>query len=231
LLVPAPGSRSKRLSAILAQLPDDVSVASLDPASGEVLQLRGRTYVQESAAGHEYRVTGDGFWQIHGLAPASLTAAVMDGVAPRAGERVADLYAGAGLFTAPLADAVGVTGNVLSVEGSPAASKDARKNLHGFGQIEIVQGKVERVLRSQAQVLDAVVLDPPRAGAGKAVVQAVASRNPRVVGYVACDPASFARDLGYFLQLGWSLDSLRVFDLYPHTHHMESFAVLTPGGN
>ena len=130
-----------------------------------------------------------------------------------------------------LADAVGVTGNVLSVEGSPAASKDARKNLHGFGQIEIVQGKVERVLRSQAQVLDAVVLDPPRAGAGKTVVQAVASRKPRVVGYVACDPASFARDLGYFLQLGWKLDSLRVFDLYPHTHHMESFAVLTPGTN
>ena len=123
LLVPAPGTRSKRLSGILAQLPDDVSVASLDPATGEVLQLRGRTYVQESAAGHEYRVTGDGFWQIHRDAPETLVGAVTgflhDGGYLAPGSVVADLYAGAGLFTAPLADAVGVTGSVLSVEGAP----------------------------------------------------------------------------------------------------------------
>ena len=114
LLVPAPGTRSKRLSGILAQLPDDVSVASLDPVTGEVLQLRGRTYVQESAAGHEYRVTGDGFWQIHRDAPETLVGAVTgflhDGGYLAPGAVVADLYAGAGLFTAPLADAVGVTG-------------------------------------------------------------------------------------------------------------------------
>lgn len=229
LLVPAAGTPPRRLAKLAERIEPGVSVAAWEPEPGRLTRLRGRTWVAETNGPHQYRVTGDGFWQIHRLAPATLTSAVLDGVAPRAGERVADLYAGAGLFTAPLADAVGVTGNVLSVEGSPAASKDARKNLHGFGQIEIVQGKVERVLRSQAKVLDAVVLDPPRAGAGKAVVQAVASRKPRVVGYVACDPASFARDLGYFRQLGWNLESLRVFDLYPHTHHMESFAVLTPG--
>ena len=228
LLVPAAGTTPKRLAKITEQIEPGVSVAAWEPEQGKLTRLRGRTWVSETSGPHRYRVTGDGFWQIHRLAPATLTAAVMAGVAPQPGERVADLYAGAGLFTAPLADAVGVTGNVLSVEGSPAASKDARKNLHSFGQIEIVQGKVERVLRSQATAMDAVVLDPPRAGAGKAVVQAVAARNPRVVGYVACDPASFARDLGYFQQLGWKLDSLRVFDLYPHTHHMESFAVLTP---
>ena len=69
LLAPAAGTRAKRLSAILAQLPPDVSVASFDPAKGEALQLRGRTWVQESAAGHDYRVTGAGFWQIHRDAP------------------------------------------------------------------------------------------------------------------------------------------------------------------
>ena len=229
LLVPGAGTTPKRLAKIADRIEPGVSVAAWEPVPGRLTRLRGRTWVSETSGRHQYRVTGDGFWQIHRLAPATLTAAVLGGVAPGAGERVADLYAGAGLFTAPLADAVGVTGNVLSVEGSPAASKDARKNLHGFGQVEIVQGKVERVLRSRPEEMDAVVLDPPRAGAGKAVVQAVAARNPRVVGYVSCDPASFARDLGYFLQLGWNLDSLRVFDLYPHTHHMESFAVLTPG--
>ena len=232
LLVPAPGTRSKRLSGILAQLPDDVSVASLDPATGEVLQLRGRTYVQESAAGHEYRVTGDGFWQIHRDAPETLVGAVTgflhDGGYLAPGSVVADLYAGAGLFTAPLADAVGVTGSVLSVEGAPGTSRDARKNLHDAAQVEIVQGRVERVLRQKPRNFDALILDPPRAGAGKAVVKQLIDAGPRAVAYVSCDPASFARDLGYFRQGGWGLAGLRAFDLYPHTHHMETVALLTP---
>jgi tRNA/tmRNA/rRNA uracil-C5-methylase (TrmA/RlmC/RlmD family) len=232
LLVPAPGTRAKRLSAILAQLPDDVSVASLDPVKGEVLQLRGRTYVQETAAGHDYRVTGDGFWQIHREAPDTLVAALTgflhDGGFLEPGAVVADLYAGAGLFTAPLADAVGVTGSVLSVEGSPGTSRDARKNLHGSPQVEIVQGRVERVLRQKPRNFDAILLDPPRAGAGKAVVNQLIGSSPRAVAYVSCDPASFARDLGYFQQGGWELSGLRAFDLYPHTHHMETVALLTP---
>lgn len=233
LLVPAAGTRAKRLSAILAQLPDDVSVARFDADKGEVLQLRGRTYVQEAAAGHEYRVTGDGFWQIHRDAPDTLVGAVTgflrDGGYVAPGAVVGDLYAGAGLFTAPLADAVGVTGSVLSIEGSPGASRDARKNLHDAAQVEIVQGRVERVLREKPRSFDALVLDPPRAGAGKAVVSHLIGAGPRAIAYVSCDPASFARDLGYFQQGGWGLAGLRAFDLYPHTHHMETVALLTPG--
>jgi tRNA/tmRNA/rRNA uracil-C5-methylase (TrmA/RlmC/RlmD family) len=141
---------------------------------------------------------------------------------------VADLYAGAGLFTAPLADAVGETGSVLSVEGSPGTSRDARKNLHGASQVEIVQGRVERVLREKPRNFDALVLDPPRAGAGKAVVNQLIGAGPRAIAYVSCDPASFARDLGYFQQGGWGLAGLRALDLYPHTHHMETVALLTP---
>lgn len=233
LLVAAPGTRAKRLSAILAQLPDDVSVARFDAAKGEALQLRGRTYVQESAAGHEFRVTGDGFWQIHRDAPGTLVGAVAgflrDGGYVAPGAVVGDLYAGAGLFTAPLADAVGVTGSVLSIEGSPGTSRDARKNLHDAAQVEIVQGRVERVLREKPRNFDALVLDPPRAGAGKAVVNQLIGAGPRAIAYVSCDPASFARDLGYFQQGGWGLAGLRAFDLYPHTHHMETVALLTPG--
>jgi tRNA/tmRNA/rRNA uracil-C5-methylase (TrmA/RlmC/RlmD family) len=234
LLAPAAGTRAKRLNAILAQLPADVSVASFDPAKGEALQLRGRTWVQESAAGHEYRVTGEGFWQIHRDAPDTLVGAVReflhDGGYLEPGAVVADLYAGAGLFTAALADAVGVTGSVLSVEGSPGTSRDARKNLHGSPQVEIVQGRVERVLRQKPRNFDALLLDPPRAGAGKAVVSQLIAAGPRAIAYVSCDPASFARDVGYFQQGGWKLAGLRAFDLYPHTHHMETVALLTPRG-
>lgn len=233
LLAPAPGTRAKRLSAVASQFPDDVSVAAFDPLTEEVQQLRGRTWVQESAAGHEYRVTGAGFWQIHRDAPGTLVGAVTeflhDGGFLAAGSVVADLYAGAGLFTAVLADAVGETGSVLSIEGAPGSSRDARKNLHGAPQVEIVQGRVERVLRQKPRNFDALVLDPPRAGAGKAVVSQLVAAGPRAIAYVSCDPASFARDVGYFQQEGWSLAGLRAFDLYPHTHHLETVALLTPG--
>ncbi len=233
LLAPAQGTKAKRLNAIAAQLPADVSVAAFDPATEAVQQVRGRTWVQETAAGHDYRVTGAGFWQIHRDAPGALVGGVTEflqnGGFLHPGAVVADLYAGAGLFTAVLADAVGETGSVLSVEGAPGTSRDARKNLHGAPQVEIVQGRVERVLRQKPRNFDALILDPPRAGAGKAVVKQLIEAHPRAIAYVSCDPASFARDMGYFRQAGWELSGLRAFDLYPHTHHLETVALLTPG--
>jgi tRNA/tmRNA/rRNA uracil-C5-methylase (TrmA/RlmC/RlmD family) len=233
LLAPAEGTKPKRLRAIAAQLPADISVAALDPVTETVEQLRGRLWVQESAAGHEYRVTGAGFWQIHRDAPGTLVGAVTQflqgGGFLHPGAVVADLYAGAGLFTAVLADAVGETGSVLSVEGAPGTSRDARKNLHAAPHVEIVQGRVERVLRQKPRNFDALILDPPRAGAGKAVVGQLVASQPRAIAYVSCDPASFARDVGYFRQAGWELKALRAFDLYPHTHHLETVALLAPG--
>jgi tRNA/tmRNA/rRNA uracil-C5-methylase (TrmA/RlmC/RlmD family) len=232
LLAAAEGTKPKRLAAIAAQLPEDVSVAAFDPVTEAVERLRGRLWVQESAAGHDYRVTGPGFWQIHRDAPGTLVGAVTQflqgGGFLHPGAVVADLYAGAGLFTAVLADAVGETGSVLSVEGAPGTSRDARKNLHAAPHVEIVQGRVERVLRQKPRNFDALILDPPRAGAGKAVVGQLVESQPRAIAYVSCDPASFARDVGYFRQAGWELKGIRAFDLYPHTHHLETVALLAP---
>lgn len=204
------------------------SVAAWNADTGSLVRLRGRTWVREAVGSHTFRVTGEGFWQIHRSAPAVLTSAVLEGLGPVQGQRVADLYAGAGLFTAALAERVGESGSVLSVEGSPTASRDARRNLHGQAHVDIVQGKVEKVLRERRPHLDAVVLDPPRAGAGKDTVRAIAGTGAEAVAYVSCDPASFARDVAYFAECGWGIESLRVFDLYPHTHHMESVALLRP---
>lgn len=227
LLVPAARTSPRRVAAVASSIVG-ASVGVLDPESGQVRRLTGRTWLQESVLGLDYRVTGAGFWQIHRGAPEALVTAVLDGLRPAAGDHLADLYAGAGLFTVPLARAVGPEGSVLSVEGSPGTSRDAKRNLHGSEHVSIVQGRVDAVLGRWAEPLDGVLLDPPRAGAGRKVVRQIVEARPRVVGYVSCDPASFARDLGYFLAAGWSLDTLRVFDLYPHTHHMESFARLTP---
>jgi tRNA/tmRNA/rRNA uracil-C5-methylase (TrmA/RlmC/RlmD family) len=227
LLVPAARTTPRRLAAVASAI-DGASVGVLDQESGRVQRLKGRTWLQETVLGIDYRVTGAGFWQIHRSAPEALVTAVLEGLQPAAGERFADLYAGAGLFTVPVARAVGPEGAVLSVEGSAGTSRDARRNLHGQDHVVIEQGRVDAVLGRRSEPLDAVLLDPPRAGAGKKVVRQIIAARPRAVGYVSCDPASFARDLGYFLAAGWSLDELRVFDLYPHTHHLESFARLLP---
>ncbi|WP_026819594.1 class I SAM-dependent RNA methyltransferase [Arthrobacter castelli] len=234
LLIPRPGTGRKKIDDVVSRLPEAASVALWEPdggagdGSGKLTRLRGRSWVAESAGGHHYRVTGDGFWQVHRRAPDVLMGAVLAGLDPQPGAQIADLYAGAGLFTAPLATAVGDSGSVLSVEAAAGTSRDARRNLHGFGHVDIVQGRVERVLQSRGAGWDAVVLDPPRTGAGKQVVRSLVRARPEAIGYVSCDPASFARDLGYFRRAGWNLAQLRAFDLYPNTHHLETFAVLTP---
>lgn len=198
---------------------------------GEDTRPTARTSVREAATvhgrDHTWRVGGDGFWQVHRAAPTVLADAVVDAVGEREGATVVDLYAGAGLFTVPLAHAVGPTGRVVAVEGDPRAVRDARRNVHAHDTVELHQGGVADVLAAGAVArADVVVLDPPRVGAGRAVVDRVAALTPERVVYVACDPAAFARDVAYLDERGWDLTSFRAFDLFPMTHHVECVGVL-----
>ncbi|MFZ0159552.1 MAG: RsmD family RNA methyltransferase, partial [Kineosporiaceae bacterium] len=208
-----------------------------------VHRLRGRTWVEHRVAvttadgavtPRRFRVTGGGFWQVHPAAAQTLLDAVLAATAPRVGERVVDLYSGAGLFTAAAALAVGQRGAVLGLESDPRACADARRNLHDLAQVRLEQGRVERRLSALiaqepwSTSADVVILDPPRAGAGRAVMETIVGLRPRVVAYVACDPASLARDLATAAGLGYRLTALRAFDLFPMTHHVESLATLEP---
>jgi tRNA/tmRNA/rRNA uracil-C5-methylase (TrmA/RlmC/RlmD family) len=217
--------------------PDAVTVESLASSSGEQLRLvttrDGATFadgppvLHEEAHGRTWQVTGSGFWQVHPGAAETLVAAVLDGLRPEPGEHAADLYSGVGLFSAALADRVGSTGRVVAVEGDEVAVADAAVNLADLPQVQSLPGRVDKVLRGDAVgELDLVVLDPPRTGAKRAVVEAVAVREPRAVAYVACDPAALARDLAIFAEHGYALTSLRAFDLFPMTHHVECVAIL-----
>jgi tRNA/tmRNA/rRNA uracil-C5-methylase (TrmA/RlmC/RlmD family) len=186
--------------------------------------------VATSYGSHDFAVAPDGFWQSHVEAPRVLVETVLGMLRPEAGERVLDLYAGVGLFAAFLADAVGADGRVVAVEGSREACQDARTNLPPGVRVE--HGPVERVLRSAYdEPFDLVVLDPPREGARRAVVEQIVDRAPRAVAYVACDPAALARDLATFGELGYALRELRAFDLFPMTHHVECVALLEKTGS
>jgi tRNA/tmRNA/rRNA uracil-C5-methylase (TrmA/RlmC/RlmD family) len=151
---------------------------------------------------------------------------VLSLLAPQPGERVVDLYAGVGLFSAFLAEAVGPRGTVVSVEGDRRASELAAENLAAYPGVEVRNGRVDRVLDAGVGSADLVVLDPPREGAKRPVVEAVAALTPRAVAYVACDPAALARDVAVFAEHGYELRSLRAFDLFPMTHHVECVALL-----
>jgi len=177
----------------------------------------------------QFTVAADGFWQVHPHAAETFVEALLGAVRPRPGESVVDLYAGAGALTAALAESVGTTGRVVAVESSRQAVADATANLADLPWAEVRLGRVEpALLRELAVVPDVVVLDPPRAGAGKDVMSAVLQLHPRVVGYVGCDPASLARDVGIALEAGWRLAGLRAFDAFPMTHHVECVAHLVP---
>jgi tRNA/tmRNA/rRNA uracil-C5-methylase (TrmA/RlmC/RlmD family) len=189
--------------------------------------------VQMQAGGRTYRVSAGVFWQAHVGAAEALLAAVLDGVGEGAGRAVADLYSGAGLFAVALADAVGPRGSVVAVERDRKACADARHNGKGFPHLSVDEAAVtpELVARGIGRP-SVVVLDPAREGAGVEVMGALAALGPtleRVV-YVSCDAASFARDARVLLEDGWSLPSLRAFDIFPMTEHVELVALLMPPG-
>ncbi|GAA4720248.1 class I SAM-dependent RNA methyltransferase [Nocardioides conyzicola] len=181
-----------------------------------------------TALGRSFEVADEGFWQVHPGAPDVLVTTVLEMLAPQPGERCLDLYAGVGLFSRFLLDAVGESGRVVAIEGDRTASALSARNCPG---LVVSAGSVDQVLTtSYDEPFDLVVLDPPREGARRAVVEQVVDRAPRAVAYVACDPAALARDLAIFAELGYRLRELRGFDLFPMTHHIECVALLEPSG-
>jgi tRNA/tmRNA/rRNA uracil-C5-methylase (TrmA/RlmC/RlmD family) len=223
ILTPRPGGRLP-----LVELDRPVSVLRVDEQGG-VHRVHGRGFVRERAVGRTWRVGSGGFWQVHSKAPDLLAEAVLDGLQPREGETALDLYCGVGLFAGALAEKVGERGAVLGIESVKRAVEDARHNLRDLDRVCIEHGKVEQVLpRTGINEADLIVLDPPRAGVGKSTVKHLASLDARRIAYVACDPAALARDLAYFADDGYRCVSLRAFDLFPFTHHVECVAILEP---
>ncbi|MSS45593.1 class I SAM-dependent RNA methyltransferase [Cutibacterium sp. WCA-380-WT-3A] len=169
-----------------------------------------------------WKVGAGGFWQVHPGAAEALADAVVEGLNPHQGDEALDLYCGVGLFAGLLADR-GV--RVRGIEVSRQAVALARRNVPGG---RFTAGRVERVLPRMSTKANIVVLDPPRKGAGKAVIQAVARTSPRAIAHVACDPAALARDVRLFDGYGYAPRSIRAFDVFPMTHHVEAVAVLEP---
>jgi tRNA/tmRNA/rRNA uracil-C5-methylase (TrmA/RlmC/RlmD family) len=175
----------------------------------------------------KYQVSQESFWQSNINAPQTLVDAVLGFADLRAGDHLLDLYGGVGLFTGAALELIGTEGRVDIVEGSAAATKDARHNFARYPQVNIHTGDVARQMRKFNEA-DVIVLDPPRTGAGKPVIEDCAALGARAIIYVACDPAALARDTVYLSEAGYHLEDIRAFDLFPMTHHIESIALYVP---
>jgi tRNA/tmRNA/rRNA uracil-C5-methylase (TrmA/RlmC/RlmD family) len=193
-------------------------------------RVAGSGTAHEHAAGRPWRLATHGFWQVHPGAAEVLAEVVGQWADAPAAGTAWDLYGGVGLFASVLGEQVGSDGSVLVVESSRRAVADGEANLADLPQVRFQVGKVEDVLGSTELARhrpDVVVLDPPRRGAGRAVIDALAGAGPDRVVYVACDPAALGRDIGSLAAHGYQLAGLRAFDAFPMTHHVECVALLT----
>lgn len=194
---------------------------------GKARLTEGNQHLHHLVGGKVLEVSQDSFWQSHVGAPRVLVSAVLEFAELRSGDQVLDLYGGVGLFTSAMIGPVGVEGSVELIENSKSATMDAQRNFAEYENVKVVRANVADYLQKISHA-DVVILDPPREGVGKTVVDQIVRLAPRAVVYVACDPAALARDTAYFMHVGFSLAKIRAFDLFPMTHHIECVALYLP---
>jgi 23S rRNA (uracil1939-C5)-methyltransferase len=166
-----------------------------------------------------YQYNAETFFQIN---PSLLGALIEFALADAVGERALDLYSGVGLFTLPLARRFE---SVVAVEANSAAARFARRNLQhaDLTNTRIITATVTDWFRNGSMdAVDFMLLDPPRAGAESAVIDGILRLKALRICYVSCDPATLARDLKKLMAGGYMVQSLRAFDLFPQTHHVET---------
>jgi tRNA/tmRNA/rRNA uracil-C5-methylase (TrmA/RlmC/RlmD family) len=189
--------------------------------------IEGNDILYEYVLNKKIQVSHSSFWQGHKKSPEILSLIVKKLCNANKGNHILDLYGGVGLFTSSLVDDVGYDGKIDLIEISPSSINNAIYNFKNYSNVNIIKGLVEDVL-IKIKSADIVVLDPPRSGASKDVVNKIIKLNPMKIIYVSCDSASLARDSKYLIELGYNLKSLHAFDLFPMTYHVECVALFIP---
>ncbi|UVI34605.1 class I SAM-dependent RNA methyltransferase [Brevibacterium spongiae] len=189
------------------------------PVHPELAVVRGRRTLTETVSGREFTVAADGFWQVHRDAAELLSSEVVAAVPDRV-ESLTDLYCGVGVLGITAARATGAP--LFGVEGVGPAIEHARENAADI-DARFLTLNVDRVRLPDS---DVIILDPPRAGAGKTVTSGLIDSSASTLVYVSCDPATLARDLARLTAGGFAIESLTGFDLFPLTSHLETVTVL-----
>ena len=217
----------KKATRIFLAVSDDETV--MVPATGEnskAAEIDAQGTIHQSIAGFEFAFGSRSFFQGNRLLIEQLVATATDDAR---GEIAFDLYAGAGLFSLPIAKHFE---QVYAVEGSKLSGQHGINNAKAnrVKNVEYALKSVEAWLKYDAPKLprpDWVLLDPPRAGAGEIVVNRLMELKPARITYISCDPATLARDLKIFTKTNYKIDSIVGLDMFPQTYHVETVVKLS----
>ena len=196
---------------------------------GRAIDFLAPGHIVETAGDRFLRVSALSFYQANPGEAQRLIEAAWQLAGPDESRFVVELYAGAGFFTTRLAASVG---HVVAVESSPSAARDLRWNMRESKarSITVRQGdaaaELRKLLASGRPRPDQVWVNPPRGGMDRGAVEAVAEAGPGSIVYVSCDPATLSRDVRRLIRKGYALVEARPFDLFPHTYHVETVALL-----
>lgn len=198
------------------------TVTTVLEGTGEVVE-----HLKSPMGHHAFRFPATAFWQAHRAAPQHYADVINEwGAFNYTRDAAWDLYGGVGAFVPAIHAATGGA-RIHTVDSSAAATSARQEALSGMA-VEVHQGRVEGAV-DKLEAPGLVVLDPPRAGAGEAVVAAVAAESPERVIHIGCDPATLARDLAAWGRGGYAVSRMMLVDAFPATHHFETLVLLEPG--
>jgi 23S rRNA (uracil1939-C5)-methyltransferase len=183
--------------------------------------IAGNDHIVISVLGRDFRVSAASFFQVNTAMAEKMVNHLIANL-PVTQSTLLDVYCGAGLFSAFFAPRCE---RVIGIESSPAACEDFAFNLDEFDNVELYEGLTEDVIPYLEVKPDIILLDPPRAGLEKRVIDGILKLDPRMIAYVSCDPSTLARDAARLIGGGYHLKDLTPFDLFPQTYHIESISL------
>jgi 23S rRNA (uracil1939-C5)-methyltransferase len=218
----------------------DISVAHVFEENAVV--IAGNDHIVLSILGRDFRVSAASFFQVNTAMAEKMVEHLLICLPASPWRRgdislsatLLDVYCGAGLFSAFLASNCE---RVIGIESSRSACDDFAFNLDEFDHVELYEGLAEEILpalagRTLAPHASAgvdnpscVLVDPPRAGLQKRVLDGILKLNPQMIAYVSCDPSTLARDARRLIDGGYRLKEVTPFDLFPQTYHIESISL------
>ena len=189
--------------------------------------IAGQPYLREQFAGLEFQLRPDTFFQVNTEVAEALLNAIVTQLNLQGDELLVDAYCGIGTFALPLAQRVR---QAIGLEVQSAAVAQAQNNAHlnGITNATFKTGTVEQLLPQLDLLLDVVLLDPPRKGCDRTVIETLRSVLPKRLVYISCKPATLARDLKLLCQPGgYELTQIQLADFFPQTPHVECAAFLS----
>ena len=206
------------------QIEAGLSVVHL--SEDDVVVLSGDDHVIMQVLERPFRVSAGSFFQVNTAMAAKMVEHLLANLRVLSSTTLLDVYCGAGLFSAFFAPNVK---QVIGIEISPSACQDFVANLDEFENVELYEAPAEAVLANIDVQPDVVIVDPPRAGLDKEVLDALVRLAPKTLAYVSCDPSTLARDAGRLIMGGYRLMEVAPFDLFPQTYHIESISIFERG--